>query len=153
MTGDRELNGRRALVTGGTKGIGGAVVAALRDAGAQVFITARSRPELLAQPDLFVTADVSTPEGCAIVTRAVRERLGGVDIVVHVVGGSTAPAGGYAVLSDGEWDKAISQNLLAAVRLDRALLPAMVEQGSGVIIHITSIQRIRSSPTPALFLT
>jgi len=76
----------------------------------------------------------------------VRERLGGVDIVVHVVGGSTAPAGGYAVLSDGEWDKAISQNLLAAVRLDRALLPAMVEQGSGVIIHITSIQRILPLP-------
>ena len=111
MTGDRELNGRRALVTGGTKGIGEAVVTALRDAGARVLITARSRPELLAQPDLFVTADVSTSEGCAIVSRAVRDRLGGVDIVVHVVGGSTAPAGGYAVLSDDEWDKAISQNL------------------------------------------
>ena len=146
MTGDRELNGRRALVTGGTKGIGEAVVAALRDAGAQVLITARSRPERVAQSDLFVTADVSTPEGCAIVSRAVRERLGGVDIVVHVVGGSTAPAGGYAVLNDGEWDKAISQNLLAAVRLDRALLHAMVEQGSGVIIHITSIQRILPLP-------
>jgi NAD(P)-dependent dehydrogenase (short-subunit alcohol dehydrogenase family) len=65
----------------------------------------------------------------------VRERLGGVDIVVHVVGGSSAPAGGYAVLNDGQWDKALSQNLLAAVRLDRALLPAMVEQGSGVIIQ------------------
>ena len=146
MTGDRELNGRRALVTGGTKGIGEAVVTALRDAGAQVLITARSRPELLAQPDIFVTADVSTSEGCAIVSRAVRDRLGGVDIVVHVVGGSTAPAGGYAVLSDDEWDKAISQNLLAAVRLDRALLPAMVEQGFGVIIHITSIQRILPLP-------
>jgi NAD(P)-dependent dehydrogenase (short-subunit alcohol dehydrogenase family) len=146
VTGDRELNGRRALVTGGTKGIGEAVVTALRDAGAQVLITARSRPELLAQPDIFVTADVSTSEGCAIVSRAVRDRLGGVDIVVHVVGGSTAPAGGYAVLSDDEWDKAISQNLLAAVRLDRALLPAMVEQGFGVIIHITSIQRILPLP-------
>jgi NAD(P)-dependent dehydrogenase (short-subunit alcohol dehydrogenase family) len=146
VTADRELNGRRALVTGGTKGIGEAVVTALRDAGAQVLITARSRPEPLARPDLFVAADVSTPEGCAIVTRAVRERLGGVDIVVHVVGGSSAPAGGYAVLNDGQWDKALSQNLLAAVRLDRALLPAMVEQGSGVIIHITSIQRILPLP-------
>jgi len=93
-----------------------------------------------------VTADVSTPEGCATVTQAVQERLGGIDIIVHVVGGSSAPAGGYAVLNDGEWDKALSQNLFAAVRLDRALLPAMVEQGSGVIVHITSIQRVLPLP-------
>jgi NAD(P)-dependent dehydrogenase (short-subunit alcohol dehydrogenase family) len=76
----------------------------------------------------------------------VQERLGGVDIIVHVVGGSSAPAGGYAVLNDGEWDKALGQNLFAAVRLDRALLPAMVEQGSGVIVHITSIQRVLPLP-------
>jgi NAD(P)-dependent dehydrogenase (short-subunit alcohol dehydrogenase family) len=64
-----------------------------------------------------------------------------VDIVVHVVGGSSAPAGGFAVLDDNEWDKALSQNLFSAVRLDRALLPAMIAQRSGVVIHITSIQR------------
>jgi len=61
--------------------------------------------------------------------------------MVHVVGGSSAPAGGFAVLDDDEWHKALDQNLFAAVRLDRALLPSMIEQGSGVIIHITSIQR------------
>jgi NAD(P)-dependent dehydrogenase (short-subunit alcohol dehydrogenase family) len=71
----------------------------------------------------------------------VRDRLGGADIVVHVVGGSSAPAGGFAMLGDDQWHKALDQNLLAAVRLDRALLPAMIEQRSGVIIHITSIQR------------
>jgi NAD(P)-dependent dehydrogenase (short-subunit alcohol dehydrogenase family) len=60
---------------------------------------------------------------------------------VHVVGGSSAPAGGFAVLDDNKWHKALDQNLFAAVRLDRALLPSMIEQGSGVIIHITSIQR------------
>jgi NAD(P)-dependent dehydrogenase (short-subunit alcohol dehydrogenase family) len=146
VTADCELNGRRALVTGGTKGVGEAVVTALRDASARVLTTARTRSESLAQPDLFIAADVSTPEGCATVAQAVRERLGGVDIIVHVVGGSSAPAGGYAVLNDSEWDKALAQNLLAAVRLDRALLPAMVEQGSGVIVHITSIQRILPLP-------
>jgi NAD(P)-dependent dehydrogenase (short-subunit alcohol dehydrogenase family) len=88
----------------------------------------------------FIVADVSTAEGCAVVAKAVRERLGGVDIVVHVVGGSSAPAGGFAVLDDREWHKALDQNLFAAVRLDRALLPSMIEQGSGVIIHVTSIQ-------------
>ena len=136
-----ELKGKRALVTGGTKGVGEAVVAALRDAGATVLTTARSRPEHLAQIDQFVTADVSTAEGCAVVADAVRGRLGGIDIIVHVVGGSSAPAGGFAVLDDNEWHKALDQNLFAAVRLDRALLPAMIKQGSGVIIHITSIQR------------
>ena len=52
-----------------------------------------------------------------------RKQLGGLDILVHVVGGSSAPAGGFAVLDDGEWHKALDQNLFAAVRLDRALLP------------------------------
>jgi NAD(P)-dependent dehydrogenase (short-subunit alcohol dehydrogenase family) len=66
--------------------------------------------------------------------------LGGIDLVVHVVGGSAAPAGGFAVLDDTEWHKALDQNLFGAVRLDRALLPAMIEQGSGVVIHVTSIQ-------------
>src|SRR5712691_945797 len=136
-----ELQGKRALVTGGTKGIGEAVVTALREVGATVLTTARSRPGNLAQADQFVPADVSTAEGCAIVADAVRDRLGGIDILVHVVGGSSAPAGGFAVLDDQEWHKAMDQNLYAAVRLDRALVPSMIEQGSGVIIHITSIQR------------
>jgi len=71
---------------------------------------------------------------------AVRKRLGGIDIIVHVVGGSSAPAGGFAVLDDNEWQRALDLNLFPAVRLDRALLPAMIAQGSGVIIHVTSIQ-------------
>jgi len=79
-------------------------------------------------------------KGCAAVADAVRDRLGGIDIVAHVVGGSAAPAGGFAVLDNNEWHKALDQNLFAAVRLDRALLPLMIEQGSGVVIHVTSIQ-------------
>jgi len=136
-----ELHGRRALVTGGTQGIGEAVVARLREAGAKVLTTARTAPAELPDPDLFVAADVATAEGCAIVADAVRDRLGGVDIVVHVVGGSSAPAGGFAVLDDKQWQRTLDQNLFPAVRLDRALLPAMLAQGAGVIIHITSIQR------------
>jgi len=131
---------QRALVTGGTQGIGEAVVATLREAGATVVTTARSRPRDLAYPDLFVAADVSTAEGCEVVAQAVRDRLGGVDLIVHVVGGSSAPAGGFAVLDDKQWQKALDQNLFAAVRLDRALLPGMIQQGRGVIIHVTSIQ-------------
>ena len=140
MSDDLELHGLRALVTGGTQGIGAAVVARLREAGVKVLTTARTAPAELPDANLFVAADVATAEGCTIVADAVRDRLGGVDIMVHVVGGSSAPAGGFAVLDDNQWHRALDQNLFAAVRLDRALLPAMLEQGAGVIIHITSIQ-------------
>jgi len=62
-------------------------------------------------------------------------------ILVHVVGGSSARAGGFAALDDTEWWKELNANLMPAVRLDRALLPLMIEQRSGVIIHVTSIPR------------
>jgi NAD(P)-dependent dehydrogenase (short-subunit alcohol dehydrogenase family) len=134
------LDGSRALVTGGTKGIGEAVAARLREAGATVLATARTPPDALAPQDLFVAADLATAEGCAAVAEAVMQRLGGVDIVIHVVGGSSAAPGGFAALDDREWHRALGLNLLAAVRLDRALLPKMLDQHYGVIIHVTSIQ-------------
>jgi NAD(P)-dependent dehydrogenase (short-subunit alcohol dehydrogenase family) len=55
--------------------------------------------------------------------------------------GSSAPGGGFAALTEEDWHDALNQNLLAAVRLDRGLLPSMLKQGAGVIIHISSIQR------------
>jgi NAD(P)-dependent dehydrogenase (short-subunit alcohol dehydrogenase family) len=140
MSGDLQLSGFRALVSGGTKGVGEAVVARLREAGVKVLTTARSRGEL-AGDEMFVAADVTSAEGCKTIANAVHKRLGGVDIVVHVVGGSSAPAGGFAVLDDEVWQRELNLNLLAAVRMDRVLLPAMIKQGSGVIVHVTSIQR------------
>jgi NAD(P)-dependent dehydrogenase (short-subunit alcohol dehydrogenase family) len=147
MDADLELRGRRALITGGTKGLGAAVAARLRELGARVLITARSSPQ--AGDEMFVAADATTSDGCAAIVDAVH-RLGGVDIIVHVVGGSSAPAGGFAVLDDEEWQKELNVNLLPAVRLDRALLPAMIEQGSGVIVHVTSIQRQMPLPKSTL---
>jgi len=141
-----EFDGKRVLVTGGTKGIGEAVAARLRDGGARVLTTARTLPSDLTDTRLFVAADITTAEGCAAVADAVWKRLGGIDIIVHVVGGSSAPAGGFAVLDDNEWHRALALNLFPAVRLDRALLPMMLDQRSGVIIHITSIQRVMPLP-------
>jgi NAD(P)-dependent dehydrogenase (short-subunit alcohol dehydrogenase family) len=76
-----------------------------------------------------------------MVAEAVLRDLGGVDILVNCVGGSSAQGGGYAVLADEDWQRALNTNLFAAVRLDRALLPSMISQGSGVIVHVSSIQR------------
>ena len=134
-----ELHGRRALVTGGTRGIGEAVVARLLESGADVLTTARSRRNELAV-ERFVSADITTADGCRTIIDAVLRRWSGVDIIVHVAGGSSAPAGGFRALDDREWQRAFDLNLFPAVRIDRALLPSMIEQRSGVIVHITSIQ-------------
>ncbi len=140
MSFDLGLNGARVLVTGGTKGIGAAVVGALRDAGARVATTARTVPVGSTEDVHFIAADITTAEGCATVAAGVLDRLGGGDIIVHVVGGSSAPGGGFAALDDAEWSRELNWNLMPAVRLDRALLPAMIAQGAGVIVHVTSIQ-------------
>lgn len=140
MSAGLELAGRRALVSGGTKGLGAAVVAALREAGAQVAATARHVPEGTNDAVHWISADLTTAEGCETVAESVLEAFGGVDILVHVLGGSSAPAGGFAALDDAQWRKEFDLNLFPAVRLDRALLPTMIAQGSGVVVHVTSIQ-------------
>jgi len=137
-----EFAGRRVLVTGGTQGIGAAIARRFGEAGATVFVTARSAPDDLAGSDLFIAADLATLEGATKAAQAARARMGGVDVVIHNVGGSSAPGGGFAALSDEQWDSELSLNFRSAVRLDRALLPSMVEQGYGVVVHVSSIQRI-----------
>ncbi|MFN3523579.1 MAG: SDR family oxidoreductase [Phenylobacterium sp.] len=138
---EAEFTGRRVLVTGGTQGIGAAVARRLSDAGATVFLTARAAPQDLARPDLFHQADLSNPDAPAGLAQAVMDRLGGVDVIVHNLGGSAAPGGGFAALQDGDWADALNLNLLSAVRLDQRLVPAMLDQGYGVVIHVSSIQR------------
>jgi len=135
-----EFKGRRILVTGGTRGIGEAIVDRLIRGGGDVIATARSvSPETSA--DRFVQADVSTRDGIDFVAKAVTDRFKGLDILIHNVGGSAARGGGALALSDDDWQHAFDTNLFAAVRLDRAFLPSMLKHGSGVIIHISSIQR------------
>ncbi|MFC3228082.1 SDR family oxidoreductase [Marinibaculum pumilum] len=140
-----QLQGKRALVTSGTRGTGAATVALFRQLGAQVLTTARSRPADMPAA-MFVAADLTTAQGCADLAAAARDRLGEIDILVHMLGGSTAPPGGFAALGDAEWAAELDLNLMSAVRLDRALLPAMVARGRGTVIHVTSIQA--SLPLP-----
>lgn len=135
------LEGRRALVTSGTRGAGAATVRLFRELGAEVLTSARTQPGTLEDGVHFVSADLTSAEGCAILAGAVQDRWRGVDIIVHMLGGSSAPAGGFAALGDVEWARELDLNLMPAVRLDRALLPGMVAQGGGVVVHVTSIQR------------
>ncbi|MEQ9347096.1 MAG: SDR family oxidoreductase [Thalassospira sp.] len=140
MTDFLKLTGKRVLITGGTKGAGFATFELFRALGADVLTTARSRPETFPE-NAFVAADLTTEDGCNTLAKATRQRLGGVDIIVHMLGGSSAPAGGYSALSDADWQTELNLNLFPAVRLDRHLVPEMITQGQGVVIHVTSIQR------------
>ncbi|GAB3280204.1 SDR family oxidoreductase [Larkinella harenae] len=137
---NNELSGKIALVTGGTKGAGRAIAERLLQAGATVIITARNAPEEKNEKLHFISADLSKEEGSQKVISEVLSTYGRLDILVNNLGASSTPAGGFAVLSDQDWEATLQANLLAPVRLDRGFLPQMVDRKTGVIIHIASIQ-------------
>ena len=137
---ENELKGKIALVTGGTKGTGKAIADRLLKAGAKVIITARNTPEEPSDDAYFIASALSKPEGTKNVVEEVLDKFGRLDILTNNMGGSETPGGGFAVLSDEDWESSLQTNLLAPVRLDRGFLPGMVSQGDGVIIHIASIQ-------------
>src|SRR5262249_15060633 len=136
-----EFAGKRVFITGGSKGVGEAIVRRFAAGGATVGTTARSPLPDGNAAKLFVQADISTRTGVDKAVREVLDRFGHPDILIHNAGGSGAPGGGALVLSDTDWQGAFDLNLFAAVRLDRGFLPSMLKQGSGVIIHVSSIQR------------
>lgn len=136
-----EFHGKRVLVTGGTKGMGAAIVRKFVLSGATVVTTARKAPSNANQDVHFIEADLSTAQGAARVVDEVLRRYGGIDVLVDNVGGSTAPSGGVLALGDDDWQNAFDQNLFGAVRLDRGFLPGMIERRKGVIVHVSSIQR------------
>jgi NAD(P)-dependent dehydrogenase (short-subunit alcohol dehydrogenase family) len=135
------FKGKHALVTGGTKGMGEAIVHKLVQDGATVITTARRLPQEPVAAVRYLEADVGTAEGADYIAEIVRREFGHLDFLVNNVGGSSAPSGGALALTDEMWDAAIQVNLMSAVRLDRAFLPAMLERRGGAIVHITSIQR------------
>jgi NAD(P)-dependent dehydrogenase (short-subunit alcohol dehydrogenase family) len=135
-----EFKNKRVLVTGGTKGAGEAMVRRFLLSGALVATVARSTLPDGQEPTLFVQTDLGSSEGIQKLAERILSEWGGVDILVNCVGGSDAPNGGYAALTDEHWQKALNTNLLAAVRCDRHFLAGMIERGAGVILHVSSIQ-------------
>ncbi|WP_442678290.1 SDR family oxidoreductase [Sphingomonas sp. ASY06-1R] len=140
-----EFVGKRVLVSGGTKGLGRATVERFLAGGARVITAARAIKDTI-EGVAYVEADLTTPEGGKTLANAAIERLGGIDILAHVVGGSSSPAGGFAALTDEHWLAELNLNLLATVRLDRLLIPQMLERGKGVVVHVTSIQSVLPLP-------
>ena len=136
--GAKTLDGKRVLVTGGTRGMGAAVAELLIAQKARVIVTARHQDGK--SPARLILADLTSPEGADFVAEQAIEILGGLDVVVHCVGASFAKPGGALALTDDDWMQVLNTNLLSAVRLDRAILPGMVEQRSGAIVHVSSLQ-------------
>lgn len=136
-----EFAGKRVIVTGGTKGAGEAIVRRMAAAGAEVITTARSAPEAADLPAHFIPADLTTMEGVEALSQSIDRVWDRVDILIHNLGGSNSPGGGFAALTDERWLDELNLNLLSAVRLDRALVPGMIAHAKGVVIHISSIQR------------
>lgn len=137
---NNELSGKIALITGGTKGVGKAIAERFLQAGATVIITARNEPKEENKRLHFISADLSKPQGTQKLVDEVLASYGRLDILVNNLGGSETQGGGFAVLTDEDWETTIQTNLLAPVRLDRGFLPQMIAQKNGVIIHIASIQ-------------
>jgi NAD(P)-dependent dehydrogenase (short-subunit alcohol dehydrogenase family) len=119
-----DLTGRSAIVTGGTRGIGRAIAARLRDHGADVLVCGRKQPDTLDEGIAFVSADVREPEQAAnLVAEAVR-RFGRLDIVVNNAGGSpSVPA-----------DLAPPNLTTAVVRLN-LLAPFFVAQAANAVMQ------------------
>ena len=108
---NKELDGRRVLITGGTKGIGRAIVERLLKAGATIITTARTIPDDLLDSVGFIQANVSTPEGTEKIIKETLEKLGGLDILINNVGGSSSSTAGALTLNDDDWLQTFNQNL------------------------------------------
>ncbi len=154
------MNGRNALVTGGSKGIGFAISQNFALAGGNVALVARRQGELDAARDeiiavapaariITVSADVSTADGCRTAFDNAMEQLGSVDILINNAGTSAAKP--FVEVSDQEWQEDLDLKLFAAIRLCRLAFPGMVERRWGRIINILNTgakaPRARSTPT------
>jgi 3-oxoacyl-[acyl-carrier protein] reductase len=137
---DLGLRGARALVAGGSGGLGGAIADALAGEGARVALVARASDRLTERATalgaLAVPADLSTAEGPADAVAATVDGLGGLDLVLVNSGGP--PPGRFEDLSDADWQRAIDGTLWSAVRLIRAATPHLRQSDRPAILIILS---------------
>ncbi len=153
------LGGRRALVTGGGRGIGRATALALARAGAEVAVAARTKAEVeavaaevraLGVRAHALTADVARPEDVRQMFRGAREALGAIDIVVN--GAGIAPSAPLAKTTDETWRAVIETNLSGCFYCLREALPEMAQRGWGRAITIASIAGKSAMPYIAAYV-
>jgi 3-oxoacyl-[acyl-carrier protein] reductase len=137
---DLELAGLRALVGGGSSGLGAAIATELAREGAAVAVTARDADRLEATATRIgavpISADLATPDGPAAAVGAAVDRLGGLDLLVVNSGGP--PPGAFDALGEEAWRTAIDGVLLAALRLIRSALPHLRQSASPAILIVLS---------------
>ena len=133
-----ELAGRRALVTGGTRGIGAAIAQRLLDAGAKVVIVARTPNDDMPKGATFVAGDASTGEGVEAIATKALAALGGLDILVNNAGGASAFLAGSWTIPDQAWHDSMALNLFAAIRLTNAVLPALRASKAAAVVNLSS---------------
>jgi NAD(P)-dependent dehydrogenase (short-subunit alcohol dehydrogenase family) len=144
-----EFAGKRVIVTGGSRGIGAAIVQRLLDGGATVVTTARNATDETPKAATFIQGDISTFAGVQTFAAAALTELGGVDIVVNNAASARAHLGGISSIPDEEWLDALNLNYLSAVRVNNALLPALREAGpGGAIVNLSSGAAL--TPVPPL---
>lgn len=135
-----EFADKRVVVTGGSRGIGAAIVQRFLDGGATVVTTARTPTAETPTGATFITGDLSSADGVRAFASAALDALGGgVDVVVNNAGAARTHLGGIGTIPDEEWIDALDLNYLSAVRLTGALLPALHASGAGsVVVNISS---------------
>jgi len=143
---DLGLTNKRAVVTGASKGIGLAITRALVAEGAHVVAGARSESDDLRALGVHsVKVDLATTDGPAELVRAATAD-GGIDVLVNNVGGARVRTDGFAAISDDDWLASLNLTFMAAVRMTRAALPALLESGGGTIVNITSVNSSLADP-------
>jgi NAD(P)-dependent dehydrogenase (short-subunit alcohol dehydrogenase family) len=145
-----EFEGRRALVTGGSRGIGAAVARRLLDGGARVVTSARSSTDDTPKDSSFIAGDLRSESGAQWLVEQAIAGLGGLDIVVNAAGASRVYLGGPATIPDHEWQDSIDINFLSAVRVTNAALPALQESGAGAAIVNISTGVAKNPQAPVL---
>ena len=132
------LKGKVALVTGGTKGIGKSIADKLSASGAIVVTTARAEGKENSNNHHFIAADLTQADSAEIIANEILEKYGKIDIIVNNAGANLSPGGGFSKLEDEHWHKDWELNFMSVVRINKALLPAMLEQKEGTIINIST---------------